>query len=166
MDHDIVFSIGKCILGSVLVASSERGACSILLGDDAVELVRDLRERFPGARVREADSELAPLLSKVVALIADPASAPDISLDPQGSMFQQRVWKALQEIPAGSTQTYGAIAQRIGAPQSAKEVGEACAANPLAVAIPCHRVVRKDGSLAGYRWGVRRKRALLELEKR
>lgn len=166
MDHDIAFSIGKCILGTVLVASSERGACSILLGDDAVELVRDLRERFPGARVREADSELAPLLSKVVALIADPASAPDISLDPQGSMFQQRVWKALQEIPAGTTQTYGAVAQRIGAPQSAKEVGEACAANPLAVAIPCHRVVRKDGGLAGYRWGVRRKRALLELEKR
>jgi AraC family transcriptional regulator, regulatory protein of adaptative response / methylated-DNA-[protein]-cysteine methyltransferase len=166
MDHDIVFSIGKCILGTVLVGSRERGACAILLGDDRLELVRDLRKRFPGTGVREADRELAPLLSKVVALIADPASPPAISLDLQGSMFQQRVWKALQEIPAGSTETYGAIARRIGAPQSAKEVGEACAANPIAVAIPCHRVVRKDGGLAGYRWGVRRKRALLELEKR
>jgi AraC family transcriptional regulator of adaptative response/methylated-DNA-[protein]-cysteine methyltransferase len=166
MDHDIVFSTAECILGTVLVATSESGACSILLGDDAGELARDLRQRFPHARLREAGAALAPLVSRVVAFIAHPASTPDIPLDPRGSEFQKRVWKALQDIPAGRTESYGAIAQRIGAPRSAKEVGEACAANPLAVVIPCHRVVRKDGGLAGYRWGLRRKRALLALEKR
>ena len=166
MSHDIVFSTGQCILGTVLVASSERGACSILLGDGEEELVRDLRKRVPHARIRKAAGELASLLAKVIALVAHPASALDAPLDLQGSEFQQRVWRALREIPAGSTDTYGAIAQRIGAPGRAKQVGEACAANPLAVAIPCHRVVRKDGALAGYRWGVGRKRALLELETR
>jgi AraC family transcriptional regulator of adaptative response/methylated-DNA-[protein]-cysteine methyltransferase len=164
MDHDIVFSTGKCILGIVLVARSERGLCAVLLGDDAAALALDLQRRFPQADVREA--ALQPLLSQVAKFLAAPATGLDAPLDLQGSDFQKRVWKALQEIPAGSTETYGAIAQRIGAAGLAKEVGEACAANPLAVAIPCHRVVRKDGGLAGYRWGVRRKRALLELEKR
>ncbi len=114
------------------------------------------------AELRRADSEL---LSRVVSLIERPTSAPNLPLDPQGSGFEQRVWRALQEIPAGSTVGYGELAARIGAPGAAKEVGEACAANRLAVAIPCHRVIRKDGGLAGYRWGVQRKRALLEREK-
>jgi|SRR5688500_168790 len=160
---NILFSTAPCVLGRVLVATGGSGVCAILLGDDADALVRDLRQRFPEARFREAGSELA---EKIAAFIARPAMRLDITLDLHGSEFQKKVWKALLEIPAGSTETYGAIAQRIGAPQSAKEVGEACAANPLAVAVPCHRVVRKDGGLAGYRWGVRRKRALLELEKR
>ena len=160
---NILFSTAPCVLGRVLVATGGSGVCAILLGDDADALVRDLRQRFPEARFREAGSELA---EKIAAFIARPAMRLDITLDLHGSEFQKKVWKALLEIPAGSTETYGAIAQRIGAPQSAKEVGEACAANPLAVAVPCHRVVRKDGALAGYRWGLRRKRALLELEKR
>lgn len=155
---DIHFSTAPCVLGRVLVATSERGICAILLGDDAADLTRELRERFPQAIVREAGAELA---EKVAAFIARPAIGLDAPLDPRGSEFQQRVWRALQEIPAGSTETYGRVAARIGAPGAAKEVGEACAANVLAVAVPCHRVVRNDGGLAGYRWGVRRKRALL-----
>jgi AraC family transcriptional regulator of adaptative response/methylated-DNA-[protein]-cysteine methyltransferase len=160
---DILFSTAPCVLGRVLVATGASGVCAILLGDDAGALLRDLRQRFPEARLREAATELT---EKIAAFIARPASGLDAPLELRGSEFQLRVWRALQEIPAGSTQTYGDVAERIGAPRSAKEVGEACAANPLAVAIPCHRVVRKDGGLAGYRWGVRRKRALLELEKR
>jgi AraC family transcriptional regulator of adaptative response/methylated-DNA-[protein]-cysteine methyltransferase len=160
---DILFSIAPCVLGRVLVATGGSGVCAILLGDDAGALVRDLRQRFPEARLRQACTELT---ETIAAFLARPAMGLEAPLDLRGSEFQLRVWRALQEIPAGSTETYGAIARRIGAPQSAKEVGEACAANPIAVAIPCHRVVRKDGGLAGYRWGVRRKRALLELEKR
>ena len=163
MNQPILFSTGRCALGIALVAKSERGLCALLLGDDSAALAVDLRQRFPQAEVREAPLE--PLVSQVATFLAAPAAGLDVTLDLHGSAFQKKVWKALQEIPAGSTESYGAIAQRIGAPQSAKEVGEACAANPIAVAIPCHRVVRKDGGLAGYRWGVRRKRALLELEK-
>jgi AraC family transcriptional regulator, regulatory protein of adaptative response / methylated-DNA-[protein]-cysteine methyltransferase len=129
-----------------------------------MSLTDDLRQRFPQAEVREAPLE--PLVSQVVTFLAAPPAGLAVTLDLRGSEFQRRVWNALREIPPGSTQTYGEVAQRIGVPGSAKEVGEACAANPLAVAIPCHRVVRKNGGLAGYRWGVRRKRALLELEKR
>jgi AraC family transcriptional regulator of adaptative response/methylated-DNA-[protein]-cysteine methyltransferase len=164
MNEPILFSTGRCALGIALVAKSERGLCALLLGDDSAALAVDLRQRFPQAEVREAPLE--PLLSQVATFLDAPAAGLDVALDLHGSEFQKKVWTALQEIPAGSTETYGGIAQRIGAPQSAKEVGEACAANPIAVAIPCHRVVRKDGGLAGYRWGVRRKRALLELEKR
>jgi len=166
MNELILFSTQRCVLGLVLAARSERGLCALLLGDDPALLARDLRQRFPGADVRQDREALQPLLSKVVDFLARPASALDLPLDLQGSEFQQRVWTALREIPAGTTQSYGEIAQRLGVPRSAKEVGEACAANAIAVAIPCHRVVRKDGGLAGYRWGVRRKRALLELEKR
>lgn len=164
MNEPILFSTARCALGIALVATSERGLCALLLGDDPSALAVDLRQRFPQADVREAPLE--PLVSQVATFLAAPAAGLDATLDPHGSAFQKKVWKALREIPAGSTESYGAIAQRVGAPQSAKEVGEACAANPIAVAIPCHRVVRKDGGLAGYRWGVRRKRALLELEKR
>jgi AraC family transcriptional regulator of adaptative response/methylated-DNA-[protein]-cysteine methyltransferase len=164
MKEQILFCTVRCALGVALVAKSERGVCALLLGDDAVELLRDLQQRFPRAELHEA--ALGPVVSRMVDLIAAPASALDVSLDPQGSEFQLRVWNALREIAPGSTQTYGEVARRIGAPGSAKEVGEACAANPIAVAIPCHRVVRMEGGLAGYRWGVRRKRGLLELEQR
>jgi AraC family transcriptional regulator, regulatory protein of adaptative response / methylated-DNA-[protein]-cysteine methyltransferase len=166
MNELIVFSTGRCALGMALVARSERGLCALLLGDDAAALVRELRQRFPGADLREDAVTLAPQVSDVLAFLDNPASGLQLSLDLRGSEFEQRVWRALQEIPAGSVQTYGEVARRVGVPRSAKEVGEACAANAIAVAIPCHRVVRKDGGLAGYRWGVRRKRALLELEKR
>jgi AraC family transcriptional regulator of adaptative response/methylated-DNA-[protein]-cysteine methyltransferase len=159
----IGYVIGDCALGAILVAESARGLCAILLGDAAGELVTDLQRRFPRARLVPGGVEPGGLL-KVAELIVSPASVLDLPLDLRGSEFQQRVWRALREIPAGTTQTYGEVAQRIGAPQSAKEVGEACAANALAVAVPCHRVVRKDGGLAGYRWGVRRKRALLAQE--
>jgi AraC family transcriptional regulator of adaptative response/methylated-DNA-[protein]-cysteine methyltransferase len=159
----IGYEIGSCMLGAVLVATSERGVCAILIGDDEDGLVRDLRARFPHAAL--TPSAVAPEhLAKVARLIGSPRSGLDLPLDLRGSEFEQRVWRALQEIPVGATRTYGEVAQRIGAPQSAKEVGEACAANVLAVAVPCHRVVRKDGGLAGYRWGVKRKRALLEQE--
>lgn len=162
---NLLFSIAPCVLGLFLVARSEQGVCAILLGDDAAELARDLQRRFPEATLHEAGAKLAPLVSEVATFLARPAAGFDAVLDMRGSAFHQRVWKALREIPAGSTETYGHVAARIGAPEAAKEVGEACAANVLAVAIPCHRVVRKDGGLAAYRWGVRRKRALLELEK-
>jgi AraC family transcriptional regulator of adaptative response/methylated-DNA-[protein]-cysteine methyltransferase len=157
---NILFSTRPCILGHVLVATTQRGVCAILLGDDAGELVRDLRSRFP----RAVRAELEPLLSKVASFIAQPAAGLDRPLDLRGSEFELRVWNALREIPPGSTLTYGEVAARIGAARAAKEVGEACAANVLAVAIPCHRVVRKDGGLAGYRWGIARKRALLKSE--
>lgn len=158
---NILFSTGPCVLGVVLVARSERGVCAILLGEDADALARELREAFPQAK---ASAELASLVEQVAGFVAQPSMGLDLPLDLRGSDFELRVWRALQEIPAGSTETYGEVAKRLGAPEAAKELGEACAANVLAVAIPCHRVVRKDGGLAGYRWGVRRKRALLQSE--
>ena len=164
MDQEILFSTGECVLGIVLVARSKWGVRAILLGDEAGELARDLQQHFPQAGLRNGGAELEPLVSKVAKFLAAPAMSLGVPLDLRGTAFQQRVWRALQQIPAGSTETYTEVARRIGAPESPKEVGEACAANALAVAIPCHRVVRKDGGLAGYRWGVKRKRALLERE--
>ena len=161
---NVLFSTAPCALGLVLVARGERGVCAIMLGDDAGALARELRQAFPQAMPGTGDAGLESLLPKVARFIAEPAAGLHLPLDVHGNDFQQRVWKALQEIPAGSTRTYGEIAERLGALEAAKEVGEACAANVLAVAIPCHRVVRKDGGLAGYRWGVRRKRALLRSE--
>lgn len=162
--EEIRFASGECVLGMVLVASSERGVCAILLGDNAGELTRDLRRQFPRARLRDGSPALQPLLEKVAAFLASPSVGLDVPLDVRGTDFQQRVWQALREIPAGSTESYAEVARRLGAPGSAKEVGEACAANALAVVIPCHRVVRTDGGLGGYRGGVKRKRALLERE--
>ena len=164
MNQEIVFSTGECVLGVVLVAKGDRGVCAILLGDDADQLTRDLRHRFPQAGLRSARSELEPLIAKVTSFLAAPAMGLDVPLEMRGTTFEQRVWRAVQEIPAGSTESYADVARRLGLPASAKEVGEACAANILAVAIPCHRVVRSDGGLAGYRWGVKRKRALLRRE--
>jgi AraC family transcriptional regulator of adaptative response/methylated-DNA-[protein]-cysteine methyltransferase len=158
-------AIRECWLGSILVATTERGICAILLGDDPATLLRDLEDRFPKARRVGCDHALERLTAKVVDFIEAPGQAVDLPLDVRGTAFQQRVWQALRAIPAGSTASYGEIARRIGAPKEAYAVGEACAANMIAVAIPCHRVVRKDGALAGYRWGFRRKRALLERER-
>jgi AraC family transcriptional regulator of adaptative response/methylated-DNA-[protein]-cysteine methyltransferase len=165
MDKQILFSTGECFLGMVLVARSERGVCAILIGDDPGELERDLRQRFPDDDVCDAYVGLEPLVSEVTRFLAAPRTRLELPLDLRGSQLEQRVWHALREIPPGTTATYSDVAHRLGAPATAKEVGKACAANPLAVAVPCHRVVRKDGRLAGYRWGVRRKRALLELER-
>jgi AraC family transcriptional regulator of adaptative response/methylated-DNA-[protein]-cysteine methyltransferase len=157
--------VGECWLGSILIATTDDGICAIPLGGDPAMLRRDLKERSPQARIVDGDVDLAPLVAAVVEFITAPAQGLDLPLDPRGTAFQQRVWQELRAIPAGSTASYGEVAERIGAPQEAYAVGEACAANPIAVAIPCHRVVRKDGGLAGYRWGFRRKRALLERER-
>jgi AraC family transcriptional regulator, regulatory protein of adaptative response / methylated-DNA-[protein]-cysteine methyltransferase len=160
----ICFAIGECSLGSILVARSERGVCAILLGDDPDVLARDLQDRFPHATLIGGDAAFEEVVSKVVGLIEAPRLGLDLPLDVRGTAFQRRVWRALEEIPAGSTASYREVAERIGAPASVRAVAHACAANPLAVAIPCHRVVRTDGGLAGYRWGVERKRALLRRE--
>ena len=163
---EIRFAIGRCSLGAILVARSDRGVCAILLGDDPEALAHDLQELFPRAELIGRDAELEELVAKVVGFIETPGLGLDLPLDVQGTAFQQRVWQALREVPAGRTVTYGEIAGRIGAPGAVRAVAGACAANALAVAIPCHRVVRTDGSLSGYRWGVERKRALLERESR
>ena len=161
---EIRFAVGECSLGSILVARSERGVCAILLGDDPDALARDLQDRFPRATLIGGDAEFERLVSRVVGFVEAPGLGLDLPLDVRGTAFQQRVWQALREIPPGSTATYGEIASRIGAPSAARAVAGACAANPLAVAIPCHRVIRNDGGLSGYRWGVERKRALLQRE--
>jgi AraC family transcriptional regulator of adaptative response/methylated-DNA-[protein]-cysteine methyltransferase len=160
----IRFAVGECSLGSILVAATDKGVCAIMLGDDPEALVRDLQDRFPRAQLLGGDEDFEHLVAKVVGFVEAPALGLDLPLDVQGTAFQQRVWQALRVIPSGTTASYTEIAERIGAPQAVRAVAQACASNALAVAIPCHRVVRKDGVLAGYRWGVERKRALLERE--
>jgi AraC family transcriptional regulator, regulatory protein of adaptative response / methylated-DNA-[protein]-cysteine methyltransferase len=160
----IRFAVGECSLGSVLVAATEKGVCTIHFGDDPDALVRDLQDHFPKAQLIGGDADFEQLVAQVVAFVEAPAKALDLPLDVRGTAFQQRVWQALRKIPPGSTASYTEIAHRIGAPQSVRAVAAACAANVLAVAIPCHRVVRNDGALSGYRWGIERKRALLERE--
>ncbi|MDQ2890522.1 MAG: bifunctional DNA-binding transcriptional regulator/O6-methylguanine-DNA methyltransferase Ada, partial [Gemmatimonadota bacterium] len=155
------FAVGECSLGSVVVAATERGVCAILLGDDPEALVRDLQDRFPNAQLIGGDTQFEQLVAKVVGFVETPALGLDLPLDVRGTAFQQRVWQALREIPAGSTLSYSEVASRIGAPRAVRAVAQACASNSIAVAIPCHRVVRSDGALSGYRWGVERKRALL-----
>jgi AraC family transcriptional regulator, regulatory protein of adaptative response / methylated-DNA-[protein]-cysteine methyltransferase len=164
--ESIRFAVGECSLGSILVAATEQGVCAILLGDDPGALVRDLQGRFPMAQLIGGDQDFEGMAGKVAGLVEAPSLSLDLPLDVRGSAFQQRVWQALREIPAGSTASYAEIAERIGAPKEAYAVGQACASNVIAVAIPCHRAVRKNGALAGYRWGVARKRALLEREAR
>jgi AraC family transcriptional regulator of adaptative response/methylated-DNA-[protein]-cysteine methyltransferase len=163
-NSSIRFAVGQCSLGAILVAASERGVCAILMGDDAAALVRDLEDRFPEAELLGADAEFERLVASVVGFVEAPGIGLDLPLDLRGTLFQQRVWRALAQIPAGTTASYTEIARRIGAPRSVRAVALACGKNPLAVAIPCHRVVRSDGGLSGYRWGVERKRALLERE--
>ena len=160
----IRFAIGECSLGSILVAQSERGVCAIMLGDDPNVLIRGLQDKFPRADFIGGDQDFEQLIARVVTFVEAPARDLDLPLDIRGTAFQQRVWQALREIPVGSRASYTEIARRIGAPKSIRAVARACAANALAVAIPCHRVVRNDGALSGYRWGIERKRVLLERE--
>ena len=162
--ESIHFAVGECSLGSVLVAATDKGVCAIMLGDDPDRLVRNLQDRFARARLVGGDAGFERLVAKVVGLIEAPAAAIDLPLDVRGTAFQQRVWQALRKIPAGSTVSYADIARRLGTPNAVRAVAQACGANPVAIAIPCHRVVRRDGELSGYRWGVERKRALLERE--
>jgi AraC family transcriptional regulator of adaptative response/methylated-DNA-[protein]-cysteine methyltransferase len=164
IDTEIRFAVGQCSLGSILVAQSAKGVCAILLGDDADALVRDLQDRFPQAILVGGDVAFEQTVAKVIGFVEKPARGLDLPLDVRGTAFQQRVWAALRQIPIGSTVTYAEIASRVGAPNGARAVAQACGANALAVAIPCHRVVRTDGSLSGYRWGVSRKKSLLTRE--
>jgi AraC family transcriptional regulator of adaptative response/methylated-DNA-[protein]-cysteine methyltransferase len=166
IDNAIRFTVGECSLGRVLVAMSEKGVRAISLDDDPAVLVGELRGQCFDADPVADDAGLKSTLAEVVAFVENPARGLDLPLDASGSPFEQRVWQALREIPAGSRASYGEIAERIGAPKEAYAVGEACAANKIALAIPCHRVVRKDGALGDYRWGFKRKRALLAREAR
>ncbi len=164
VDARIAFAIAQTSLGALLVARSARGVCAISLGDDPDALLRELQDRFPRAELVGGDAGFERLLAQVVGLIAQPGIGHDLPLDVRGTAFQQRVWQALRRIPPGQTASYADIAARIGSPKAVRAVAQACASNTLAVAIPCHRVVRSDGALSGYRWGVARKRALLERE--
>lgn len=160
----IRFAVAESSLGAILVAQSQRGICAILLGDDPDRLVRDLQDQFPKAELIGADDDFEQLIAQVVGFIETPGIGLNLPLDVRGTVFQQRVWQALREVPAGETVSYTEIAERIGVPKAVRAVAGACAANHIAVAIPCHRVVRRDGDLSGYRWGVERKRELLRRE--
>jgi AraC family transcriptional regulator of adaptative response/methylated-DNA-[protein]-cysteine methyltransferase len=162
---EIRFAVGQCSLGAILVGATQKGICAIAFGNDPDALVRDLQDRFPKAQLIGGDAAFEALVAKVVGLVEAPAQDFDLPLDVRGTAFQQRVWQALRKIPAGATATYTEIAKCIGHPKAVRAVAAACAGNPVAVAIPCHRVVRLDGDLAGYRWGIARKRALLAKEK-
>ncbi|HEY3917050.1 MAG TPA: bifunctional DNA-binding transcriptional regulator/O6-methylguanine-DNA methyltransferase Ada [Stellaceae bacterium] len=165
-DAVIRFALGECSLGAILVAATERGVCAISLGDEPEKLLRALQDRFPQAELVGGDRDFEALVAQVVGFVERPGPWPDLPLDIRGTAFQQRVWAALARIPAGKTVSYSELARRIGAPQAVRAVAGACAANELAVAIPCHRVVRNDGAISGYRWGIARKRALLAREAR
>jgi len=162
----IQFAVGQCSLGSILVAATPQGICYIMLGDDPNELVKNLRDRFPRAELFPGNHEFEETVAAVVSFVERPAAGLDLPLDVQGTAFQQRVWQKLCEIPFGKTSTYADVAKAIGRPKATRAVAQACGANPIAVAIPCHRVVRSDGSLSGYRWGVERKAKLLEREQK
>ena len=164
-DEALRFAVGNCSLGAILVASSAKGVAAILFGDDPEELVRSFQDRFARAHLVGGDAEYERLVALVVGFVEAPRIGLDLPLDIRGTVFQQRVWEALREIPPGTTSSYTAVAASVGAPGAVRAVAGACAANRLAVAIPCHRVVRTDGALSGYRWGVERKRLLLEMEK-
>jgi AraC family transcriptional regulator of adaptative response/methylated-DNA-[protein]-cysteine methyltransferase len=162
----IRFAIGECSLGSILVAATDKGVCAILMGSDPDALVRELQDRFSKADLIGGDAAFEKLVAQVIGFVEEPRLGLDLPLDVQGTAFQQRVWRALRKITVGKTASYGDIAARIGQPNSVRAVAQACAANMIAVAIPCHRVIRTDGQLSGYRWGVQRKRVLLERESR
>lgn len=162
--ESIRFAIGECSLGSILIAASDKGVCAILLGDDPEELVHDLENRFPRATLIGGDESFEKLTARVIGYVEAPGGSLDLPLDIRGTAFQHRVWTALSSIPFGETATYAEVAERIGQPKAVRAVANACGANNLAVAIPCHRVIRNNGDLSGYRWGVERKRALLDKE--
>ncbi|EJO32681.1 bifunctional transcriptional activator/DNA repair enzyme AdaA [Achromobacter marplatensis] len=161
---EIRFAVAQCSLGALLVAASSTGICEIALDADPEQLVHNLQDRFKAARLIGADTEFEAWVAAVVGFVEDPSRGLDLPLDVRGTAFQRRVWEALRDIPAGTTATYTDIAERIGSPRAVRAVARACATNNIALAIPCHRVVRTDGSLAGYRWGIDRKRALLARE--
>lgn len=160
------FAVAQCWLGAILVAATAQGVCAVTLGEDPELLVRELQDRFPQAELIGADAAFEQLVARVIGVVEQPGAniAGELPLDVRGTAFQQRVWQALREIPAGQRLSYAEVAQRIGQPAAVRAVAGACAANAIAVLIPCHRVVRTDGALSGYRWGVERKRALLERE--
>ena len=164
MKTQIHFDIGSSTLGRVLVATNDKGVCAIFMADTDNALIAQLRERFPDAGLTPDPVRLARTLPRVIGYIESPTGELALTLDPSGTDFQHRVWRALTKIPAGTTASYADIARKIDAPRSVRAVAQACGANPLALAIPCHRVVRSDGALSGYRWGATRKRALLERE--
>ena len=161
---EMKFAVGECSLGSILVAASDKGIAAILLGEDPEALVHQLEDQFPKATLVGADREFETVMAQVIGMVEAPERGLDLPLDVRGTVFQHLVWQALREIPVGTTVTYSEIAERIGIPKSVRAVAGACAANKIAVAIPCHRVVRSDGSLSGYRWGVERKRKLIARE--
>ena len=161
----IRYAIGACSLGRIMVASTDKGVCLIAIGDDPDALRADLTTRFRSAEIIEGDAGYEATVAAVVALVEEPSAGFDLPLDIRGTAFQQRVWRALRDIPAGRTASYAEVAAAIGEPKATRAVAQACGANKLAVVIPCHRVVRSDGGLSGYRWGVGRKRALLAREK-
>ncbi|HZG65980.1 MAG TPA: methylated-DNA--[protein]-cysteine S-methyltransferase, partial [Herpetosiphonaceae bacterium] len=160
----IRFAVVSSYLGWMLVAATSRGICVIEFGDDPEALVTGLRTRFPRAELQDDDRDFATWVARVVAFVETPAQGLELPLDIQGTAFQQRVWTALRGIMSGSTASYAEIARRIGSPNVTRAIAQACASNPIAVAVPCHRVVRSDGDLGGYRWGIERKQALLERE--
>jgi len=160
----IRFAVGLCALGTILVAQSQKGICAIFMGDDPQALRHDLQDQFPQASLVGEDADFEQRVDQVIGFVENPAIGLKLPLDIQGTAFQGRVWQALRNIPPGITVSYADLAERIGAPASVRAVARACAANPLAVAIPCHRVVRRNGDLAGYRWGIERKKQLLERE--
>jgi AraC family transcriptional regulator of adaptative response/methylated-DNA-[protein]-cysteine methyltransferase len=164
LPENITYALASTRLGLVLIATSEKGVCAILIDDNAEVLRDELKRRFPHAAVTEDRQQLENVTAAVVRFIAAPTSRLDVALDIRGSDFQKRVWDALRAIPAGLTASYAEIAERLNAPTAVRAVAGACAANALAVVIPCHRVVRSDGRLSGYRWGVARKEALLKAE--
>jgi AraC family transcriptional regulator of adaptative response/methylated-DNA-[protein]-cysteine methyltransferase len=161
---EIRYAVGRSSLGRVLVASTDKGVCAILMGDAREPLVHELTRRFPQAQLVAGGKAFERVVAQVIGLVETPASGTDLPLDLRGTAFQRRVWQALRAIPAGRTASYTEIARRIGRPTAVRGVAQACAANPVAVVVPCHRVVRSDGSISGYRWGVERKRALLDRE--
>ena len=161
----IRFAVGESWLGPILVAASEKGVCAILLGDDPGVLARELQDSFPNAEIIGGDADFERLVATVVGFVENPSAGLNLPLDIRGTAFQQRVWEALRRVPAGSTASYAEIAEQIGDPQAVRAVAQACGANNLAVVIPCHRVIRTDGDLSGYRWGVERKARLLRREK-
>jgi len=164
MGAAIRFAIGQCSLGAILVAATEKGVCAIFLGDDPEQLARDLQDAFPQAEITSGDAAFDAMVAQVVGFVERPAAGLDLPLDIRGTAFQRLVWEALQSVPPGMTASYTEIARQIGQPKSVRAVATACAANKIAIAIPCHRIVRTDGSLSGYRWGVERKGELLQRE--
>lgn len=164
MSQRIRFTTCESTLGYILVGVGRSGICAILLGSDPAHLLVDLRTRLPEANLAGGGRSLQRVAVQARTAVESPGSKLSLPLDPQGTPFQQRVWRALRDVPAGSTATYSDIAARIGAPSAVRAVAHACGANPVAVAIPCHRIVRRDGRLVGYLWGIERKRELLRRE--